>query len=130
VGVSVGIGIVVFAWVGVIVGVDDGMGIVVALPHPTKPGKSNNESNKMLASKMKFFLFISISFYGLIPPNDLRFSRVARLLTVSILLVNIEAPFESFLPRLDTPAASAGWAGEFNLFDDFLAFILPNHKNY
>jgi hypothetical protein len=49
--------------------VDDGMGIVVAIPHPTKLGRSNNESNKMLASKMKFFRFISISLYGLIPPN-------------------------------------------------------------
>jgi hypothetical protein len=77
VGVSVGIGIVVFEWVGVIVDVDDGMGIVVALPHPTKPDRSNNESNKMLASKMKFFLFISISFYSLIPPNGWRFRRLA-----------------------------------------------------
>jgi hypothetical protein len=71
VGVGVGVGIVVFVGVGVIGGVDVGVGVVVAFrseftPHPTKPGRSNNESNKMPASKKTFFLFILVSFYGLL----------------------------------------------------------------
>jgi hypothetical protein len=68
VGVGVGVGIVVFEGVAVIGGGD--VGVVVAFiseftPHPTKPGKSNNESSKMPALKKMFFLFILVSFYGL-----------------------------------------------------------------
>jgi hypothetical protein len=79
VGAGVGVGIGVIVGVGVIGGADVGVGViggadvgvVVAFiseftPHPTKPGRSNNESNKMPATKKTFFLFILVSFYGLL----------------------------------------------------------------
>jgi hypothetical protein len=73
VGVGVGIGVIVRVGVngGVDVGVDVGVGVVVAFiskfaPHPTKPAKNDNESNKIPALKKTFFLFILVSFYGLL----------------------------------------------------------------
>jgi hypothetical protein len=45
--VRVGMGIIVFVGFGVIGGANVGMGFVSALPHPTKPSRSNNESNKL-----------------------------------------------------------------------------------
>lgn len=72
VGVIVGVDVAV--GVGVEVGVDVAMGVGVAkrfeiAPHPTNPGKSNNESKKMLILRNIFFYFILVSFLGL-PPND------------------------------------------------------------
>jgi hypothetical protein len=48
--------------------------------------------------------------YLLFSPNGLRFSRVARLLPVSILPLTKKRSFNHFAPRLATSAASAGWA--------------------
>jgi hypothetical protein len=50
-GADVSMGIIVFVGFGVIGGADVSMGIVFDLPHPTKPSRSNNESNKLPASK-------------------------------------------------------------------------------
>ncbi len=55
--------------VGVIVGVAVAVGVGVATrseiaPHPTIPGKSNKESNKMPALKNMFFRFILASLLG------------------------------------------------------------------
>jgi hypothetical protein len=71
VGILVFVGVEVGVGVGVISGVEVGVGVVFAFisefkPHPTKPGRSNNESNKIPTSKKTFFLFILVSFSGLL----------------------------------------------------------------
>jgi hypothetical protein len=73
----VGVGVNVLVGFGVIVGADVGMGVVFALPHPTKPVRNNNEDNKMPALKNTFFCFILISFRGSLPPNGMAQRRAA-----------------------------------------------------
>jgi len=70
-GVGIGLGVAVGVTVGLGLAVGVGVGVATRLeiaPHPTIPGKSDKESNKMPALKNTFLCFILVSFLDL-PPN-------------------------------------------------------------